>query len=510
MIARPLRISIHALGGQGGGVLADWIVHLAEAEGWYAQATSVPGVAQRTGSTIYYVELAPPGPEPVMALMPTPGDVDIVLAAELMEAGRAIARGLVTPDRTVLIASSHRVFAIGEKSAMGDGVVSPADVLEAAGASSKRLVLADLAALAEAHDSVISATMFGALASSGALPCPRSAFENAIRGSGKGVERSLRAFAATAEFADHSPARPLPHEEEDVRSAATPAQLRGRIKAELPAEAVPLAHLGAERLTDYQDAAYASLYLDRLAALARADRELGGVADGHALTAAAARHLALWMAFEDVIWVADLKTRPARFARVAAEARLKSGQIAHTTEYMHPRYEELCDMAPARLGERLLRSRSVRRWLAPVLSKGRFVTTSRLPGFFLLWAIARLRGYRRRTYRYSQEQQRIEAWLASAVNAARTDYGLGLEILKLQRLVKGYGETHERGLRNFSTILTLVPRLAEAGEPARRVAELHEAALKDDEGIALGRAIRAQERQTGLPIGAPVIVHAKE
>jgi indolepyruvate ferredoxin oxidoreductase beta subunit len=144
------------------------------------------------------------------------------------------------------------------------------------------------------------------------------------------------------------------------------------------------------------------------------------------------------------------------------------------------------------------------------VSKGRFVTTTRLPGFLLLWSIARLRGYRRRTLRYRDEQQRIKAWLQSAVNAARTDYALAVEVIRLQRLVKGYGDTHTRGLRNFSAILAMIPRLIETGEAPRLLAELHEAALKDDEGIALARAIRSQERQTGLAIGAPVIVHAKE
>ena len=96
------------MGGQGGGVLTDWIVALAEAQGFAAQSTSVPGVAQRTGATIYYVEMLPPrdGVAPILSLMPTPGDVDVVIAAEMMEAGRSILRGLVTPDRTVMIAST--------------------------------------------------------------------------------------------------------------------------------------------------------------------------------------------------------------------------------------------------------------------------------------------------------------------------------------------------------------------------------------------------------------------
>ena len=113
---RAIRIAILAMGGQGGGVLADWIVELAEAQGWFAQSTSVPGVAQRTGATIYYIEMLPAAAKaPVLALMPTPGDVDIVMAAEFMEAGRSILRGLVTPDRTTLIASTHRAFAVAEK-----------------------------------------------------------------------------------------------------------------------------------------------------------------------------------------------------------------------------------------------------------------------------------------------------------------------------------------------------------------------------------------------------------
>jgi indolepyruvate ferredoxin oxidoreductase beta subunit len=87
MTQQPIKIAIMAMGGEGGGVLADWIVDLAEANGFVAQTTSVPGVAQRTGATIYYVELYPraqaeaDGGQPVLALMPLPGDVDVVLAS---------------------------------------------------------------------------------------------------------------------------------------------------------------------------------------------------------------------------------------------------------------------------------------------------------------------------------------------------------------------------------------------------------------------------------------------
>ena len=213
---KPLCIAVLAMGGQGGGVLVDWIVALAESQNWIAQSTSVPGVAQRTGATIYYVEMIPARPGaayPVLSLMPVPGDVDVVIGAELMEAGRAIQRGLVAPDKTTLIASSHRSFAIQEKFVPGDGIANSAKVYEAAGAAAKRFVAFDMAAIAEDTGSAISAVLFGALAASGTLPFSREAFEATIRAAGIGIEPSLRAFSAgfertRADAASATPAAP--------------------------------------------------------------------------------------------------------------------------------------------------------------------------------------------------------------------------------------------------------------------------------------------------------------
>ncbi len=169
---RPLSIAIAALGGQGGGVLADWIIEIAERYGWLVQLTSVPGVAQRTGTTVYYLECCPrpaQGAEPILALSPSPGDVDVVVAAELMEAGRAVVRGFVTPDRTTLVASSHRVYGITEKSALGDGVADANAVLSALRSEARSLVCFDMEAIASDTGSVISSVLLGALAASGAL-----------------------------------------------------------------------------------------------------------------------------------------------------------------------------------------------------------------------------------------------------------------------------------------------------------------------------------------------------
>src|SRR3977135_867431 len=164
---RPITIAVVALGGEGGGVLADWIVDLAQRSSYLAQATSVPGVAQRTGATIYYVELFPKsaaraaGREPVLALMPTPGDVDVVLASELMEAARAVERGFVTPDKTLLIASTHRVFAMTERSALAARRADAAALLAGCRDAARDMVAFDMEAIAGATGSMTSAVLLG-------------------------------------------------------------------------------------------------------------------------------------------------------------------------------------------------------------------------------------------------------------------------------------------------------------------------------------------------------------
>lgn len=469
-----ITIAVLGLGGQGGGVLADWIVQLGERGAHVAQGTSVPGVAQRTGATIYYVEMIPKGDTgtPVLALTPVPGDVDIVVASELMEAGRAILRGFVT-SRTTLIGSTHRVYAIAEKSAMGDGRASTERILAAAGERAGRFIGFDMDAAAERTGSVISSVLFGALAGSGALPFPRATFEDAIRAGGKAVEANLRGFAAGFDAARGEPEPKPETPDATVPTSAAGRALAARIDADFPQEARFLAREGVRRLMDYQDSDYAVLYLDRLDSLG----------SNPVLLAEAARHLALWMSYEDTIRVADLKVRASRFARVRGEVRAKDGQIVQLTEYMHPRLEEVCETLPAGIGRRILASERWSRRLEPLFAKGRHVETTGLRWFLLLSLLAGWRRWRRGTLRYQVEQARIEDWLA-LIRAADAD--AAIELARCQRLIKGYGETFARGLGNYARI---VERWRAGGLDAAGLRRLREAALADEEGVALGEAL---------------------
>ncbi|MGC2787296.1 MAG: indolepyruvate oxidoreductase subunit beta family protein, partial [Roseiarcus sp.] len=315
---KPLTIAILAMGGQGGGVLADWIVEVAEHEGWAAQSTSVPGVAQRTGATIYYIETLPPrnGMAPVFSLMPTPGDVDVVMAAELMEAGRSVLRGLVTPDKTTLIASTHRAYAVAEKEKPGDGAGDPFIVVDALDFAARRTIAFDMEKLAVERGTVISAPMLGALAGSGALPFERSAYEAIVREGARGANASLAAFADAYDRAREGK-REAPKTGPEKRLDNLPEEaghpelnrLVGRLRAELPESSRRLAFAGLKRIVDFQDVAYGDDYIDRLGKVAALDAANGGSAKNFAFTAEAAKRLAVAMAYDDVIRVADIKLR---------------------------------------------------------------------------------------------------------------------------------------------------------------------------------------------------------
>ena len=199
---RPIGLLIAAMGGEGGGVLRQWLVDAAMAHGLAVQSTSIPGVAQRTGATTYYIEIqrnkvgGDGGPRPVMSLYPLPGSVDIMVASELIEAGRAMQNGFVTPNCTTLIASTHRVFAMAERTAMGDGRFDGARVVKAAESLAQRSILFDMEAMAREHDSVINSVLLGAIAGTNSLPIPAEGFEAAIRNTGRAVEANLNAFRA--------------------------------------------------------------------------------------------------------------------------------------------------------------------------------------------------------------------------------------------------------------------------------------------------------------------------
>ena len=465
----PITILVGALGGDGGGVLCDWIVTAAQSQGFGVQATQIPGVAQRTGATTYYLEVQPVGgaTPSVLALNPAIGEVDVALATELLEAGRMIFNGFVTPDRTTLIASTHRVLAIGERMAMDQA--------------------------AEEAGGVINAVLLGALAGSGRLPIPDAAFEAAIRQGGKAVDTNLAAFAFGRGHARGELAQVVREHRKRQAVASDIEDLLQRARRSYPAVAQEVVEEGIRRLTDYQHRWYADWYLNRLDTI-------------HALGAPrllreVARHLAVRMSFEDLIRVAQVKTSRERLARVRAEVRAKDHEPVEITEHFKPGIEEIAAVLPPAWARRLLAWGERTGRLGKTYFSMHLRTTTIL-GFARLRFLASLRRWRPHTFRYVEEQAEIDRWLAAIRAAAPLGIDLAREIAESARLIKGYGDTFRRGLANYRRIAdeVIAPALAGRLPPraaADAVANSRVAALADPEGESLSKTLAAIAASAG-------------
>jgi indolepyruvate ferredoxin oxidoreductase beta subunit len=243
---------------------------------------------------------------------------------------------------------------------------------------------------------------------------------------------------------------------------------------------------GLRKVVDFQDLAYGREYLDRL------DRAvaLDDAGHGHALSLAAAKHLANAMCYDDVIRVADLKTRSSRGARVRRDVGVASDAVLHVTEYFHPRIEEFCGTMPARLGRWIEQRPRLAAFLDRRLNRGRHIRTDGMAGFALLWVIGGLRRWRRKLLRHQAETEHLERWYGLALDHVRSDYALAVEILNCRRLIKGYSDTHARASSKFDRVLSALPMLKGRSDAADWLRRLRDAALKDEKGDMLDGALK--------------------
>jgi indolepyruvate ferredoxin oxidoreductase beta subunit len=503
-MTQPISILLCALGGEGGGVLADWLVDVARHAGYPAQATSIPGVAQRTGATTYYLEIYPlphsqlQGRLPVLGLNPLPGRLDALVSSELLETARQIGNGLASNDRTLVISASSRALTTAEKMTMGDGRRPEGPLLDVIAAHSLRHHVMDMARLCQESGTLVSAVMLGAMAGSGLLPFSREHYETVLAGPSKAAQASLRGFASAfdlvtrqreqAQYVEQvmKPAAPAPSE-----SSSSSAVLPGDVAAKFPAALHPLIGLAHQRLVEYQGPAYARLYVQRLERLMAAE---SASADAkHPVTAEATRWLALWMAFDDIIRVADLKSRASRWDRVTQEVKAKEGDVLKVYDHFKPGVPELAALLPQGLANKLLRwdrarvTKGQAPWALPIK-----VARHALWGMASLRLLASLRVLRPLGSRYQTEQTLIEEWLGGIEAATRLSPALGLELARCGQLIKGYGSTNERGKDNLLHILRHVCGPASKlplQERAAAVAQIRQAALQDEAGQALDQAL---------------------
>jgi indolepyruvate ferredoxin oxidoreductase beta subunit len=327
---------------------------------------------------------------------------------------------------------------------MTDGRFDSDRILDAARDLSLRTILFDANEAARTSGSPINAILFGALVSSRVLPVDRACAEAAITQAGKAADSNLRGFAFGFEqaFSPPPPARAAPAE---TPAAAFP----GLPVTDFPQPTQEIIAHGVERLMDYQGRSYAQVYLDRLAPISHIERDAGNL--DFALTRATGRYLALWMSYEDVIRVADLKTRAGRRSRIRREVRAKNSDIVRVADFLKPGLEEFCSVLPAGLGRSIYRFAHKRGWQNR-FNVGMHIRSTTVTGFLLLRLLAGLRWWRPYTWRFREEQVRIQKWIDAIMRAAPQYPALAREIAACGQIMKGYGDTHARAVRNFDLI----------------------------------------------------------
>ena len=494
---KPISLLICALGGEGGGVLTEWLIDTAKEAGYAAQSTSIPGVAQRTGATTYYLEVFPTplaelkDKRPIFSLNPVPGALDGLVSSELLETARQASLGLPSPERSVVITSSARVLTTQERMDLGDGRTELETLLGVVRAASREHHVLDMAALAQSAGTMVSAVMLGAVAGSGLLPFPRDAYAAVIAQSGGSTAASQRGFDAGWQ------AVTMPREQVALVTAMLqkPEQEKTYSRRLLPdlAQNFPLqAHemlsLGHARMLEYQGSAYAALYVQRMQQVHQAEMAAdpaGG--NGFSITNEMARWLALWMAFDDIIRVADLKSRASRWQRVQGEVKAKEDDLLKLYDHFKPGVPEFAALLPTALATRLVHWERKRVAAGkPVWALPLKVGSHSVLGMLSLRVLASLKVLRPKGSRYMQEQALIDQWLATVLASTREHWALGHELALCGRLIKGYGSTNERGKENLLHIIGhLAVGSASPQSRATAVAAARNAALADDAGTAL-------------------------
>ena len=503
-MTQPISLLICALGGEGGGLLSEWLMNTARLAGYPAQSTSIPGVAQRTGATTYYIEVLPTPShaltaQPVFSLNPVPGALDALLSSELLETARQISAGLVSAERTRVFSSTARSLTTLERMPMGDGRLDSAPLVHLVQQSAREAQLWDFAAMAHSHGTMVSAVMLGVVAGSGLFPFERAHFETSLHHSGVHSAASLRGFAQAFERVQaHQSWQAMLQDDEALPTASAlpkAATMPAAVHA-LPASVQDMAALGHARLLDYQGPAYAALYMQRLQQVVDAETAADPQQQqSHAASREVARWLALWMAFDDIVRVADLKSRASRMQRVASEVKAQPGELLKVYEHFKPGIPELAALLPLWMATPLLR------WHQRRLQQGRApwalalkIGSHTLLGMLALRALAGLKVLRPHGSRFQQEQADIAPWLHAVVQGLHEDPALGLEWARCGQLIKGYGSTNERAKRHLQHLLQALASPAAhppASTRAQAVAQARRAALQDEAGQALNAQLQS-------------------
>ncbi|MGH7808043.1 MAG: indolepyruvate oxidoreductase subunit beta family protein, partial [Thermodesulfobacteriota bacterium] len=486
-----VKILIPAVGGQGGGVLTEWLVQAFLLEGFDAQGISLPGLSQRGGSTVYYLESflqANSSKKPVIfSQYPVPGDVDIILAQEFLELGRVLELGYGS-NKTTIVSSTHRVYSAPEKMPIGSGIYSEENLRKLATAFSSLFIGFNALELAKENgldELGINGILLGALGASEVLPLSEATYLKAIEQRGVALKNNLKAFRIGWDHiidGNHTLSKSASQKKweelKNERAEELPStkikeylELIERVEKDYPLRLREILAEALFRLIDYQDASYVEKYLNDLSRVHDIDKTMKG---GLRITELFAKNLALLMTYEDGIRVAELKIKPKRFQRIKEEMRLRDDQVFHVIDYLKPDAYEIYGLFPNILVAPIIRfteSRLFQRFW-PQNKKITFgqkpVTTSFL-GSLRLWLLTRFKFIRPYSHRYHNEHALIKKYKTAVEKFTPLSYETGCLVAKSGQMIKGYGNVRRRTMNAFHRFLdNIIIPLAEFDQKNRR------------------------------------------
>ena len=467
-----IKILIPAVGGQGGGVLTEWLVQAFFLEEFDVQGISLPGLSQRGGSTVYYLEAHPKSSsndkQIIFAQFPVPGEVDIIFAQEFLELGRALELGYGS-DITSIVTSTHRIYSTLEKMPIGSGIYSDENLRKLANAFSSELIELNALELSKENgmdELAVNAILLGALSASGAIPLGKESYTAAIQEVGVAVKSNLKAFEVGWGYIHSKRFKDKDQEPETawvkfIEERAHKLDGKDReeyvsrvndIASQYPVNVREILAEGVFRLQEYQGFKYADKYLGEVKDIYSLDEKVKG--GGFKLTEHFAKNLALLMSFEDGIRVADLKIKSDRFKRIKEDMRLRDDQVFKVIDYLKPDAEEIYGLlpyyvvAPVLSFTRTSLFKKIWRRKKP-LTFGQTPTTTSFSGFLRLWLLTKIRFMRPRSYRYKKEFALIKKYTESIKIYSAYDYKLGCLVSKSAQIVKGYGKVRRRTMDAF-------------------------------------------------------------
>jgi len=447
-----MKILIPSVGGMGVGVLVEWLSVAAILEGLKPSVLNLPGVSQRTGRTLSYIEIRENDDNKPFSPFPEKGGLDIIISQDFLELIRILKEGYGGRGCNI-IGTTYRYYTTHEKLSLKRDFYTYEYFKGVIVENSKEHIVVDIHKMG--IQDFRNAHLLGILCYSGYLPSiRRESYERAIRHVGIDVEGNLRDFGVGYELLNGdrgiTDGKMIESELDSLAEGFIKESIKrlesvyGNRLKEILIEAV-------RQLTGYQDTKYSEFYIRRVLDLNLYIREtVGETNEYNELMEEFAKVLVVRMMYEDVIRVAERKVSEERFKRIERLYRINKNEVFWVKDFFRPDLDELYGILPYSIGKMIDR----------ILSRHKFswkttINTTHIFGFLMLKSMSKIRFLRKWSFRYRKENNLIENYIDHVKQCLKQGLDSAILAAKGGTIVRGYGEIRREMInawREFSNL----------------------------------------------------------